>query len=193
MKILTTPFSLVAKIFGKKTNNLLPHEVEWDSFLNRLKREDSENVCAIIVRLAEVNKKVPTAVVVVGSTLDNKKAFYEDIDLLLLPLHVHNIGLAEVVFAEFARSQPETRKKPGTDEPEELADVYSATTSWYLDFGRDCVPIHLVIKDDDNDPSKTLGRKTFAEFLEWEREWWKTYGAEHQIQRPFSRYLFNED
>lgn len=176
----------IANRFAPKTSGrkLAKGEICWPNFLQRLKSIDRENINTLIARLGEVNKEVPLAVVAVGSTLSGKKAYYNDIDLILLPLHPHNIGLAELVFTKFAQNQPEARKKAGTDEPEELETIYDFTTSWYLDFSADSAPIHLIIREDGRNPVVAAFRVALDQFMRQQTQWYSN--------APFSIYSFND-
>ena len=151
----------------KDTTDLLPNQVEWSEFLSRIRDEDLTNVHTLLDRLKVVDMDVPLALVAVGSTLNNQKAYYRDIDFYLLPIHEHNIGLAERVFASFIQEQPETRKKHAHDEPEELSPYYEATRCWNLDFRQPTAPIHLMVLT-DIDRSSAYSRLTLEGFLKHE-------------------------
>lgn len=182
MKALVAPLSwiwgffvFVGKVFSERTPS---NQFEWDDFLSRLRRDDVNNVNSFVARLGDLSQKVPLAVVAVGSTLSNRKAYYDDIDLLLLPLHEHNIGLAEKEFAKFAKEQQEVRAVAGEQ------SIYDVTTGWYLDFEAGTVPIHLLIRDDGGCVIQALNRVTLNKFLSEEQtNRWSGYSV--QILNPF--------
>ncbi|MCR4307376.1 MAG: hypothetical protein NUV80_02360 [Candidatus Berkelbacteria bacterium] len=202
MKILTVPFSWlwgffvsVFEVFSSNKSKLHPNEMPWEDYLHRLRPGDARNVNSLLARLGSINETVPLAVVAVGSTIRGQRAYYRDIDLLLLPLHQHNIGLAERVFAEFACIQPETQKKgtviPSGDdnydnEPIESQDAYSSKRGWRLEFGEGNTPIHLLVIGHDK-PSVAHCRVTLEQFLQRELD----YGYGHF--KTFSVYAFDSD
>lgn len=185
MKILRLPFLFlwdiavfVGKIFSSDKQSSHPNEMSWGDFISGLKPADQVNVNSLIARLGAINEQVPLAVVSVGSTVTRRRAYYNDIDLLLLPLHQHNIGLAEKVFADFACTQPETRRKgtviPSGDdnydnEPEETSEAYSVKRGWRFEFGDGCATIHLLIIGHD-EPSVARCRMTLEVFRQGERD-----------------------
>lgn len=182
MKALVAPLSWIWGFFvfiGKMFSEGTPsNQFEWDDFLSRLRRDDVNNVNSFVARLGDLSQKVPLAVVAVGSTLSNQKAYYNDIDLLLLPLHEHNIGLAEKEFAKFAKEQQEVRTVAGE------RGIYDITTSWYLDFAAETVPIHLLIRDDGGCVDQVLYRVALNKFLS--EEWTKRCpGYSVKILNPF--------
>ncbi len=178
-------FIFIHKVCTYRGSEPLPNEIAWDEFLFRLRPMDTQNVESLVARLGSVNEKIPLAVVAFGSALTNLRSYYGDIDLLLLPLHRHNISLAEVVFAEFARIQPETEKKEASpDKPVEVLEsvgVYNGKRSWSLDFGQGTTPLHLMIRDGGSNPGVIGARVTLVDFLRQE--------PSARVDRPFSKLV----
>ena len=87
-----------------------------------------------------------------------------------MPLHEHNIGLAERVFALFIQEQRETRKAGDIRHPS-VFPVSGEVRSWCLDFsdvgGGKATPINLMIITDD-DPTNLVSRITLEGFIERE-------------------------
>ncbi|MEK7171200.1 MAG: hypothetical protein AAB774_02760 [Patescibacteria group bacterium] len=168
MKIIATPIFWAIDSFGhalEAIHNLFfpvkNPEVSWTDFLYRLRPEDARNVQSFCARLGALDKKVPLAVAAIGSTLSNEKAYYRDIDLLLLPLHPHNIGFAEMSFGEFVASQPESST-------EDAPYCYSSIRSWKLNFEQGDAPLHIQIIT-STDPAREYPRQTLDSFRAWQK------------------------